>query len=56
MKKPQPEIIESANFKKALASVLSASPKRIRESVAQAKAEKTSPHTRYKYVPAKGQP
>lgn len=47
---------ESAKFTKALASVLSASPERIRESRAQAKAEKPSPHTRYKYVPVKGQP
>jgi hypothetical protein len=38
-------------FTKALASVLSASPKQIQESRAQAKAEKPSPHTRYTYVP-----
>jgi hypothetical protein len=55
MKKPEPENTESANFKRALASVLSASPSRIRESLAQAKSEKPSPHKRYKYVPAKGQ-
>jgi hypothetical protein len=43
-------------FKKALASVLSASPEQIRESRAQAKAEKPSPHKRYTYAPEEGQP
>jgi hypothetical protein len=43
-------------FTKALASVLSASPKQIQDSHAQAKAEKPSPHTKYTYVPAKGRP
>jgi hypothetical protein len=43
-------------FKKALASVLSASPEQIRESRALAKAEKPSPHTRYTYAPEEGQP
>jgi len=38
-------------FKKALSSVLSASPKQIRDAIAQAKAERPSPHTRYKYDP-----
>ena len=41
-------------FKKALASVLSASPEQIRESRVLAKAEKPSPHKRYTYDPAKG--
>jgi len=43
-------------FTAALASVLSASPEQIRESRALAKAEKPSPHKRYIYDPAKGQP
>jgi hypothetical protein len=47
---------EHNKFTKALASVLSASPKQIQDSRAQAKAEKPSPHTRYTYVPAKGRP
>jgi hypothetical protein len=47
---------EHEKFTKALASVLSASPEQIRESRAQAKAEKPSHHTRYSYVPAKGRP
>lgn len=38
-------------FTSALASVLSASPKQIRNSIAQAKAEKPSPHKRYTFVP-----
>jgi hypothetical protein len=42
-------------FKKALASVLSADPKKIQDKIAQAKSEKLSPHTRYKYVPEEGQ-
>jgi hypothetical protein len=42
-------------FTKALASVLSASPKQIQDSRAQAKNEKPSPHTKYKYVPEEGQ-
>jgi hypothetical protein len=46
---------EHNKFTKALASVLSASPKQIQDSRAQAKAEKPSPHTRYTYAPAKGQ-
>jgi hypothetical protein len=41
-------------FTKALASVLSASPKQIQDSRALAKAEKPSPHTKYKYVPEEG--
>jgi hypothetical protein len=40
-------------FSKALASVLSASPKQIVESRDAAKREKFSSHTRLKYVPAK---
>jgi hypothetical protein len=47
---------EHKRFTKALASVLSASPEQIRESRAQAKAEKPSPHTRYTYAPEEGQP
>jgi len=43
-------------FPKALASVLSASPKQIQDSRAQAKIEKPSPHTKYTYDPAKGRP
>jgi hypothetical protein len=46
---------EHEKFTKALTSVLSASPEQIRESRAQAKAEKPSPHKRYIYDPAKGQ-
>jgi hypothetical protein len=38
-------------FTKALASVLSADPKKIRDKIAQAKSEKPSPHTRYTYAP-----
>lgn len=50
------ETLEHEKFNKALASVLSASPAQIRESRALAKAEKPSPHKRYTYDPAKGQP
>jgi hypothetical protein len=53
MKKLTPQ---NEKFKKALASVLSASPEQIRASRALAKAEKPSPHKRYTYDPAKGQP
>ena len=42
-------------FAKALASVLAADPKKIQDSRAQAKSEKPSPHTKYKYVPEEGQ-
>jgi hypothetical protein len=42
-------------FTKALASVLSADPKKIQDKLAQAKSEKPSPHTKYKYVPEEGQ-
>lgn len=42
-------------FAKALASVLSADPKKIRDKIAQAKSEKPSPHTRYTYDPEEGQ-
>ncbi len=41
-------------FTKALASVLSASPKQIQDSRAQAKDEKPSPHTKYSYAPEEG--
>ena len=47
---------EDDKFKKALASVLSADPKKIREKLAQAKTEKPSPHTKYTYAPEEGQP
>lgn len=43
-------------FTKALASVLSVSRAEIQEKLAQAKAEKPSPHTRYTYDPAKDRP
>jgi hypothetical protein len=46
---------ETEKFTKALASVLSADPKKIRDKIAQAKSEKPSPHTKYKYVPEEGQ-
>ena len=55
MAKPKPNP-QHEKFTKALASVLSASPKQIQESRAQAKAEKPSLHKRYTYDPAKGQP
>jgi len=42
-------------FTRALSSVLSADPKQIQDSRAQAKAEKPSPHRRYTYDPAKAQ-
>lgn len=51
MKNHEEETPKSAKFTKALASVLSASPEQIRESRAQAKTEKPSPHTRYTYAP-----
>jgi hypothetical protein len=47
------EKVTNSTFTKALASVLSASPKQIQESREQAKNAKFSSHTRYKYVPAK---
>jgi hypothetical protein len=43
-------------FTKALASVLAADPKKIRDKEAQAKSEKPSPHTKYTYAPEEGQP
>jgi hypothetical protein len=46
---------EKDKFTKALASVLSVDPKKIRDKIAQAKAEKPSPHTRYTYAPEEGQ-
>jgi hypothetical protein len=42
-------------FERALSSVLSVDPKKIQDKIAQAKSEKPSPHTRYKYVPEEGQ-
>jgi hypothetical protein len=53
MPKQRPQ--EHGKFTKALASVLSADPKKIRDKIAQAKSEKPSPHTKYKYVPEEGQ-
>jgi hypothetical protein len=57
MKKPASiraaESQSSDTFTRALASVLSASPKQIQESHDEAKKGKFSSHTRYKYVPAK---
>lgn len=41
-------------FDEALASVLRPSKEQIQDKIAQAKAEKVSPHTRYKYVPGEG--
>ena len=46
---------EHERFTKALASVLAVSPVETRERLAQAKAEKPSPHTRYTYDPAEDQ-
>ena len=43
----------TSTFTKALTSILSASPKQVRESHDEAKKGKFSSHTRYKYVPAK---
>jgi len=43
-------------FTKALAAVLSVSRSEIQDKLAQAKAEKPSPHTRYTYAPEEGQP
>jgi len=43
-------------FAKALASVLAADPKKIRDKEAQAKSEKPSIHTKYTYAPEEGQP
>ena len=43
-------------FTQALASALSVSRSEIQDRLAQAKTEKPSPHTKYTYVPAKGQP
>ena len=42
---------EHEKFTKALASVLAVPPAEMREKLAQAKAEKPSPHTRYTYAP-----
>lgn len=50
--KPKPSLSpEEERFKKALASVLSASPEQIRDSKIQAKSEKPSPHKKYTYAP-----
>ena len=42
---------EMETFNKALASVLAASRSEVQDKIAQAKGEKPSPHTKYKYVP-----
>jgi hypothetical protein len=55
MTKPKPNP-QHEKFTKALASVLSADPKKIRDKEAQAKNEKPSPHTKYTYAPEEGQP
>lgn len=47
----KPEKTPHEKFTAALASVLSASPEQIQESLALAKAEKPSPHTWYTYAP-----
>jgi hypothetical protein len=47
--------MQQEKFTKALASVLSADPKKIREKIAEAKNEKPSPHTRYTYAPEEDQ-
>jgi hypothetical protein len=52
-RKPSPQ---QEKFTKALASVLSADPKKIRDKIAQAKNEKPSPHTKYTYAPEEDQP
>lgn len=54
MRKNRPKLENQEKFKKALASALSASPKQIQDSRAQAKAEKPSPHKRYTYAPEEG--
>jgi hypothetical protein len=51
MKSKRPSSAEDEKFTKALASVLFADPKKIRDKIAQAKTEKPSPHTRYTYAP-----
>lgn len=56
MKRTACNSVEAEKVTKALASVLSASPKQIRDSVAQAKAEKPSPHKKYSFDPEEGQP
>ena len=56
MSKDTKDAPEQEKFKKALASVLSASPEQIRESRVLAKAEKPSPHKRYTYATEEGQP
>jgi hypothetical protein len=50
MTKPKPNP-QHEKFTKALASVLSADPKKIQDKLAQAKSEKPSPHTKYTYAP-----
>jgi len=44
---------QQERFTAALASVLSISPEELRQRELEAKDESPSPHTRYKYVPAK---
>lgn len=46
-----PDTPELVTFSKALASVLAASRSEVQDKISQAKGEKPSPHTKYKYVP-----
>jgi hypothetical protein len=50
---PKPEPTPQEKFTAALASVLAVSPEELREQELAAKDEQPSPHTRYKYDPAK---
>ena len=52
---PDPISPEHEKFTKALASVLSASPKQILDARAQAKASKPLPRERYSYDPVKAE-
>jgi hypothetical protein len=46
---------EHEKFTSALSSVLSVSPEELRQRELEAKDESPSPHTKYKYVPAKAE-
>jgi hypothetical protein len=50
------KIPEQEKFTKALASLLKADPKRIREAEAKAETKPSSLHKRYKFVPVEDQP
>jgi hypothetical protein len=56
MKSEESSSKQHEKFTKALAAVLSVSRSEIQDKIAQAKAEKPSPHTRYTYAPEEGQP